>query len=229
VISLYRFPAHRLGVYAPSVGAGRTMPVGPLSVLSQSGAEAALNGPMFEVCGDDCDVLDYLHYDPSRGVTAQGRYPSRGITVYVLNGVPHAARGRYAPDASSAAVQLYPPLVWNGSDETNPSLNTAAEWRAALCIMDDGNLAFAVGGPSSMTSFSRGLVEAGAVYAGYTDGGSSTSLVTPGGIDGSPRRSRVASWLVVNPSGLSGTLVASLGLGAAAAYWYYRRRRLRQK
>jgi hypothetical protein len=67
--------------------------------------------------------------------------------------------------------------------------------RAALAIMQDGRLALIISQQMLMSEFADALVTAGAVYAGYTDGGSSTAMAEMTGTHGGDRP--VAVWLVV--------------------------------
>jgi hypothetical protein len=220
-LTLVLFPASRLSVFAvPIPGrAGEFAPIAPGVVLQQSGGIAALNGPMFENCANQdlpsgnvsysrsvCSnlrsftshgVIRYVHLDTKRGLNTGGG-SADGITISVVAGAPIATRGGVVPQGATAAVQGYPPLVWNGQNVTTTTLNTGAEWRSGLAIMSDGRLALAIGA-MSMTAFADALIAAGALYALYTDGGGSTSLVLPNGTrKGASEGRKVGSWLVVS-------------------------------
>jgi hypothetical protein len=119
--------------------------------------------------------------------------------------------------------------VLDGSVVTSPDIDYDVVWRAGLAAMADGSMALAVM-QSSMDDFARALQGAGAVQAGYTDGGGSAALVTPDGVAGSSEGRRVATWLTVGGAGADGggaswleaTLVAvAVGTGA----WYLLRHR----
>ena len=63
----------------------------------------------------------------------------------------------------------------------------------------------------SMPAFAQALVNAGALYAGYTDGGGSTHLVTPDRIRGASEQRRVATWLIAENRG--GVTATDIGVG----------------
>jgi phosphodiester glycosidase len=218
-VTLFGFSASQLGIHEQVISPGRTVPHGPTEVLSLSGAAAALNGPQYDLCngGTDatsqCDIVDFLQFDGSRGVNDPGTRPGQGITISIVNGTPQVMPGGVMTPGASVAVQLWPPLVTGGQNVTNASLNTDVVWRSALCVMNDGSMAFAVG-MMAMSDFADALVAAGAVTAGYTDGGGSSSLVVPGAVVGSSEGRRVASWLVVNQGN---PFVMFLGIGAIVA------------
>jgi len=75
----------------------------------------------------------------------------------------------------------------------------------------------------SMQIFAAQLIDAGAIYAGYTDGGGSTHLVTPGGIQGASEQRRVATWLIAEESGVSagdiGIGLALIAIAGGLLYW----------
>ncbi len=168
-------------------------------------AVAVLNGPMFEVTDPVhtdyqrylTGKLDYHLYD-SRGVSDDGgtATDARGVTLSVTpSGVIAQSGDAVTPDAT-AAVQLYPPLVRGGVAVASAQKNTDVTWRAALALLADGRLAFAVG-HMPMAQFAAALVALGAAEAGYTDGGGSARLAVRGKFYGSSENRRVVSWLLV--------------------------------
>lgn len=210
-LSVVSFQPSQLGLFALPLQGSRVTPVNPAEILLRSGGIAALNGPMFGVCpGQDlpsgnaaygssqCDTLSYGHYDEKSGLIIPSAHASQGITIAVVGNEAIAVRGSEYPPDASVAVQLYPSLVESGRVTASPSVNTDRVWRSALVILENGNLAFVVG-QMSMNAFATAIVEIGGVYAGYTDGGGSTSLVSTMGVVGAHEYRPVASWLIVKP------------------------------
>lgn len=227
-LTIYAFSPSQLGVFAKPVqvadGQG-FLPIASFDVLAQAGAVAALDGPMFRHCAgqnlppgnaayalSQCGYPEFLVYDAST-VSYEGENPNEGITISIANGRASVARGaRLAPNAQ-VAVQLFPTLVFEGAVEvSNSGTNANAERRAALAIFPD-RLAFIVGA-SDMISFARAIRDLGAIAAGYTDGGGSTSLITPQGYYGAGEHRRVPTWLIVRGGGLGGA-GAALVVGLA--------------
>lgn len=230
-LTIYSFAPSRLGVFGAQA-AGDFAPLGPDDVLAASGAVAALDGPEFDLCAGQglpagnaayavagCARPAALVYDAARGLAAPGRRSGAGLTVSVVGGRAVVAPGDAAAPGASAAVQLWPPLVSGGQVvASDTGSNAEVNGRAALAVLDDGRLAFAVG-RMPMVAFARALAAAGATDAGYTDGGGSTALVVPGAVYGSSERRRVPTWLTVEPAGpgagvVVGALLAAAGVAA---------------
>lgn len=215
-LTLAAFDPASLGILALPDPNGTVLPIAPGEVLHYApNADAALDGPMFDTCGGadyasaECDVPLFLQYDTQRNVSLPGQRPGVGVLIAVVNGAAMASRTIQVPDGASVAVQLYPALVDRGNP-VSPSDSTA-EQRAALALLDDGRLAFAIGA-MSMPAFAQALIDAGAIYAGYTDGGGSTHLVTPDRVRGASEQRRVASWLVAEGGGGATTTDVGIGL-----------------
>lgn len=226
-LTLVLFSPSELGIYAKPV-AGGFAPVSPATILRDADAVAALNGPMFDVCSGQaipagnagyarsvCDVLEYRHQDGA--VQARGSYPSRGMTFSVMGDSVVVQHGDQAVAGAKVAIQGYPPLVDSGQNVAMYSPNVDTVWRSALALMRDGRLALAIGN-MPMPLFAARLLEAGATYAAYTDGGGSTALVTESGITGSSEHRPVPSWLVVRKTSNAGWWI--LGGVALATAWF---------
>lgn len=249
VLTYYAFPPSALGVYATPTAGGYTPHRSDAPI--RAGAHAALNGPMFALCGGqsariaaahpgctgncqyayaDCERLDYAHLDATTGVVDAGRNPGDGLVIAVVDGA--AVVASEVPPNAAVAVQLYPALVRDGvvQPTSTGGSNTEIVWRSALAILADGSLAFVVG-RATMAGFARALADLGAFAAGYTDGGGSTALATDGGERvGSTEDRPVPSWLVARDpaSGSGASPNALLAVGAAAlaslaAWWLLRR------
>jgi hypothetical protein len=200
-------------------GAGVVVPSSPQNaadIFSQHAeVQAAIDGPMFGFCENtprsyasySCGRVDYLLLDIWRNVSVSGQsgYASRGVTFSVVNGRMTAARGRSVAQGASVAFQCYPGLVENGSiavRRKDDGPDTQRVGRVAVGLMQDGSMFFAYAA-TSMYEFAEMLRSAGALWAGYTDGGGSSSLVvrgSDGALYGSdsddPRGRRVPSWIV---------------------------------
>lgn len=177
--------------------------------------EVAIDGPMFTICPGQprnydqyqCGTVSYRLYDAQRQTSVAGERSKDdvGLTFSLIGGRLIAARGNAPAPGATVAVQTYPGLVENGAigvgnPETGP--NAESNWRVAMGILRDGR-AFFAHGRDSMFGFSTALRDAGAVWAGYTDGGGSASLVRRdqgGRLVGSdpddPGGRRVPSWVV---------------------------------
>ncbi len=231
-LHLVLFAPSELGLYAKPV-AGGFAPVGPAVILQAANADAALNGPMFDVCdgqtlphgnaeyaASTCDVLEYRHEDGA--LQTRGSYPSRGLTFSVMpDGSTRIQAGDQVAIGARVSVQMYPPLVQDGRSVAGSSPNVDTVWRSALVVMRDGRMAFAAM-VASMPAFATALVAAGAAWAAYTDGGGSSALVTSDGRIGSSEGRPVPSWLVVRKASGAGAWVAA-GLVALVAWWAWRR------
>lgn len=223
-LTILLFPASMLSVYAETSGSNRASPLNYSQALAATQAEAVLDGPMFDKCDSGqpysqqtCGEVLYRHYDLS-GINIPSSFPDRGITISVLgNGTARAARGADVAAGAKVAVQLYPELVWDG--EPSRVSDVDVKTRAALAIMSDGRLAFVVAQPMTMPQFARLLAQAGAVYAGYTDGGGSASMATNDYYAGSTEHRRVVTWLFakMRESSVVTAVRASPGSSAAIA------------
>jgi hypothetical protein len=161
-------------------------------------ADCILDGPMYNSKG-----VQYRLVDRAGGVDHKGQFPSRGYTVSVVNGAAEVLRGTAVPDGASVAVQGWPDLVSAGQSIASGSGNLSERtWRAALCVMVDGRLAFAVMPAVGMPTFAAALIAAGVVHAVYTDGGGSAEIAMRDGRRWGHTEDRsVASWLYVESEG----------------------------
>lgn len=183
---------------------------------------AVLDGPMYDDVGSTDAVLDYGYFDRVAHIEEPGMRPRSGITLLVNTdgSVRYDDQGSAIPDRLSddtlVAVQLYPALLLDRENATNRTQNTSTDWRAGLAYMDDGQLALAVM-RAPMWEFAEALRSAGAVHAGYTDGGGSTLLQTARGEHrGSSENRAVASWLGIRPSARSATPITTAEPGTHA-------------
>jgi hypothetical protein len=199
-LTLVAFPPSALRLALDSTAPGRVKYKRASEVLaSRPSALAVLDGPMYGPGGR----LLYKHFDKAAGVDEPGVNPGRGVIIRVLeNGTAVASSEARptdlpAPGAARVAVQLQPELVRDGRAVASGKGNLSERvWRAALCILADGRLAFAVM-VASMPDFAAALVAAGATAAGYTDGGGSGEITLRSGERYGHKEDRaVASWLV---------------------------------
>src|SRR5438046_860784 len=91
----------------------------------------------------------------------------------------------HLPDASTV-IQTWPLLVEEG---TNVALHDASndrhEARSAVGVSVDGRVFLATSdGALTMVELAQGLIELGALSAGYTDGGASRSMFVRGSAGG---------------------------------------------
>ncbi len=231
-LHLVLFDPSNLGIYTKPV-AGGFAPISPATVLADSGAVAALNGPMFDVCDGQslpygnaeyavsvCDVLEYRHQDGA--LQARGSYPSRGLTFSVLgDGSVQVLHGDQVASGAKVAIQGYPTIVADGHSVAGSSPNTDIVWRSALVLMTDGRMAFAVM-IASMPVFGTALEAAEVRYAIYTDGGGSSAEVTADGIIGSSERRPVPSWIIVRKPSPNGLLWLAGALALGLAWWVWK-------
>lgn len=227
-LHLVLFAPSELGVYAKPVTGGFA-PISPMTVLQDSGAQAAINGNMFDTCaGQDlpsdnaghyrqsvCDIPEYMVRDGN--LSAPGIYPTRGATISVVDGAAVVMRGANAPSNARVAIQGYPTLVLEGQrqDTAHGGSNVERVYRSMLARMNDGQLAL-VAGVGTMDSIGDAMIAAGVRDAIYLDGGGSTWLqTTEGGAYGASERRPVPSWVVVRKSGAS--LGGPIAAGAAVA------------
>lgn len=220
-----------LSLYAQSAGGDTAVPHSASEALQNSGGEAVLDGPMFTKCdpsgsyaSQDCGHVVYQHFDLSSGVSFESKRSSVGMTISVMpDGSTVAASGSTAAQGARLSVQLYPKLVVQGQPASVADQGVFG-YVAALAVMRDGRMAFVIGRNMSLPTFARQLADAGAVYAGYTDGGGSASLATLDGYVGSSEHRRVLTWLVAKPSTGSSMLamlaVAALAIGVG--WWWYK-------
>lgn len=216
-----------------SQGGTRATPHSPDEAISLApSAEAVANGPMFDTGpGTWADyrygMVLYRHFDSSTGVDIPSSRSSQGMTISVMpDGTTSTAMGDAVAAGARVAVQFYPALVVNGvvqdvADESFPYV-------AAVVVMSDGRMGFVVGRNMSLPTFAQRLADAGAVQAGYTDGGGSAAIITPTVYVGSSEHRRVLTWLVARvPSGSAAVQggVILVGLAVVGASWWLLRRR----
>lgn len=204
-------------------GAGVVVPRNPQTaeqMFSENpDVTAAIDGPMFGFCEGTprtynqytCGRVDYFLKDAARGVEVRGNsaYNRRGITFSLVNGRLLVSGGRSPDPRASVAFQCYPGLVERGNiavSRRDSGPDSESVGRIAVGTMRDGTMFFAHA-RVSLHQFAVLLRDAGAVWAGYTDGGGSSSLVTrdeQGRLIGSdsddPRGRRVPSFIVWSAS-----------------------------
>lgn len=157
---------------------------------------AAIDGPMFSVIrgpGDGAGNaayrtyrrgrLDYTHIDRGKGVDVATRYPDRGLTISVVGDRAYANRGSRVQTGASVAVQGYPSMVWQGTNEGSTRNDLDRNERSAFGILRDGRvfIAFAETGIRAMAET---LIAMGAEYATYGDGGGSGGMFVRSQPDG---------------------------------------------
>lgn len=221
------FQPSQLGLYAHAVTGG-FLPVSPDEILGLTNAEAAINGPMFDVCsGQDlppgnaqryassmCDRLSYKHRDPAIGLNAPGTNLFAGMTFSTTPRGVSVLPGSEVPPDAKVSIQTFPVLLQDGVNRASTSeVNNHSEYRSAIALMPDGRLAF-VAGTGTLHGFADAIAQSGVKFAGYTDGGGSTHLVTAGGKYGASEPRKVPSWLIVRPASVAptGRIAAALGL-----------------
>ncbi len=206
------FSPNQLGVFGMRGPQGGFIPFTADEVIAANPEFAAvLDGPMFEKCGGGHAYESYTCGDPGY-LLADGtlqeatEHPSRGGTIYIKDGVAEYASGAPA-NLPGIAVQGYPSLLENGENVASlTGQNAERGWRAALVLLENGNLAFAVG-QDTMPGFAARLKRIGGRYAVYTDGGGSAKIVTQNGERaGSSENRRVPVYLVVRQTGLAAGL-----------------------
>lgn len=207
------------------------MPMSADQALASTGADAVLDGTQFDACDglpyatSQCAYPDFLAFDQSSGVSANGLRPSDGVTIGVADGQAFAMPGSQTAPGATVAMQLWPALVVGSTVVAdNSGSNATQEWRAALAIMSPDQLAFVIG-PADMATFANQILQLGATDAGYTDGSYSAALATQDGMYGPTPLRRVPLWLVARPAvptavkaGLIATAIA-LGVGGLAWWW----------
>jgi len=205
------FPASALGVVAPA---------NPAAARAVFGANPdvmlAVDGPMFEYCEGQphdyavytCGTVRYLLQDNLSGVSVPGLpgYEDKGITISVVGGTAIGSLRRSPVPGASVAIQLSIGLVEDGAigvrDHPPDDPSGQNDHRLAVGIMPDGKIAFAYA-RAPVYEFAVMLRDAGMRWAGYTDGGGSSSLVMrkpDGSLEGTdaddPDGRRVPSWIV---------------------------------
>lgn len=209
-LSLVRFAPGELGVMA---SASAMRPEAARAAVPK--ARALLDGPMFGAAcgGEGPGCLQYRLLDAKRGVDSPSRYPSRGSTLSIVAGRPVVLAGDEVLPGADVAVQCYPTLVWEGA--LGPASGADAVWRAALVLFADGGLGFAIR-HGTIPAFASELLSAGARWAGYTDGGGSTSLWDGSSRAGHPSPRAVPAWLLAEPRGAGAGPWLAAAAGAAA-------------
>lgn len=218
--------------------------------------EAVIDGPMFGYCEGEphdyaryrCGAVDYFLHDEDEGVHVEGDADkaSRGATFSVVGGAVVVAPGKSPAPGARVAFQLYPALVEDGRIAVGQAApgrpDAEANHRSAVLVTRDGRVGFAYA-RTSMRDFAERLSAAGAAWAGYTDGGGSSTLVrrTPSGLEGTdaddPDGRRVPSFIAFrgpssglrragasSPATSPVALAAGLALLAVAVYLYAKRR-----
>lgn len=208
-------------------------------------ALALIDGPMFAV--DDGlpystsqrDRLLYRYLDVSRGINVASVWPTRGATLSVANGRAMMAPGSIEQPGSTFAVQGYPTIVRGGGNVANPTSDTEQVGRAAIVLLSDGRVGFAVD-TIGMYAFGQALIAlraangASVTDAVYSDGGGSTALAlrnASGGANvvaiGMDARRVPAYVLAIPPSDSSVGKVLAIGgglaLGGLAAWFALKR------
>lgn len=232
MVALYRvdLPASALGV---EIG-----PASAQEVLARRPDQyAVLDGPMFDARGPQ-----YCLRDRKRGVDIASRFPSRGAIICVVAGRAQARRGGMPMAGSTVCVQGYPSLVEAGVVVATRSRDTELVGRAAVVLRRDGNVSLVAARAASMFDFAEALADQlDAEWAIYTDGGSSTALVTRETEMLDLARRRLPSWIVARrdpslasldpslasladgpSSGLHPLVLAGGAIAAGAAlYWLF--------
>lgn len=220
-------------------GLGAVIPARPVTAeevfRSHPDVLIAIGGPMFSFCEGqprdysryDCGRVSYAMRDEGRGTRAPGlRSNDRvGVTFSVVGGSLVAARGNAPASGARVSIQAYPGLVEDGQIAVGaPTSGPDAETngRVGLGVLRDGRAFFAYA-RCSLRVFAERLRAAGATWAGYTDGGGSSSLVmrTAGGLEGvdadDPRGRPLPTWVVWSSPRPEASWGAILALLAAAA------------
>lgn len=203
-------------------------PIRASEAIEHTGAEAVLDGPMYRDCPGECRDIRFLHFQ--RGsIDIRSDEPTVGITAAVFpDGSTSWTRGGNLPEGASVAVQLFPSLVENGRSVAENSPNTESSWRAALGELEDGRLAFVIW-RGSVPEFARKLARAGFRWAGYTDGGGSTSMQVGDTRLGATDNRAVGSFLLAKSASSTTRIwiivlgtIAGLGLVALVGWLVYR-------
>lgn len=180
---------------------------------------AAIAGPMWHESGRTLAML----YQPSKNINIASRVPRYGLSVNVFSdGSIQCAHGAKRFDGASLAVQGFPSLIENRVAQPTTEHDSGGEWRSALVAWPAHKwIGFAIG-HMGMDVFRDRLLRRGIPWAVYTDGGSSTNLVSATQRVGHPRPRTLPGWLeaIAPPCGPSTLAKVGLGVGALAAAWY---------
>lgn len=191
MVALYQvaLPASALGV---EIG-----PATAADILARRPDQfAALDGPMFDARGPQ-----YTLRDKSRGIDIASRFPTRGAIICVVNGRAQARRGGMPMAGSTVCVQGYPSLVEAGQVVASRTHDTSLVGRAAIVLRRDGNITLVAARAASMYDFAQAISDQlDAEWAIYTDGGSSTALVTREVVLLDTTSTRLPSWVVARRS-----------------------------
>jgi hypothetical protein len=171
------FPASWFRVYQPFTPmSGREFLAAHEEVI------ACADGAMFGFCAGephdyriyDCGVVDYGFFDGVTRALQLPRYPSRGASLLIEDGVARAVDGGHVREWSRASVawQGYPSLIREGRIVHNPASDPGRTTRAGVGVLADGRVFFAAMN-DSMHGFTLAGAEVGAVELLYGDGGGS--------------------------------------------------------
>lgn len=229
-LTMLPFDAAQLGVYVKPGGRPNiaTLQTAQDVFAAVPDALAALDGNMF----DGSSTIVFANYDPRTGTNVAGATRSArlgdtttvGATLSVVDGRAVWANGRRVAPGASAAVQLYPKLVWDGQNVQDRNVDTDSVWRAGVGELEDGRLLFAVY-KGANHDFATALVNTTAlgsrvVRFGYTDGGNSTDLAlrdgTRAGYPLGPGLHKVAAHVIVHAP-VPGAPAPGTGVGGVLA------------
>lgn len=240
-------PASSLGVIVSttpgSSSTGRKIPAGDAVTMAKARSSlfaAVLDGPMFTDTGATSRFRFRL-LDEFARVDSAGREPDHGATLSVdVSGRAVVLPGDRITDGATVAVQCYPVLAADGVAKTvaNTKSNNERVWRAALVLLRSGEVAFVVG-VGALPAFARAVaaMDGGTLWAGYTDGGSSTELRTERQRWGFSRPVSVLTWLAlfaslpggapprppVGGNAPKGSLLAPAAAVGAVLWWLFGR------
>lgn len=230
---IVEFSPSALGIAARPISSERYEPIALSDVMWQDDVLAAIDGPMFGNCDpgstyatSHCADPRYAQLDRSVSLSdpPNAGNDTSGVSVSIVDGMPIWSLGGSFDPRSTVGVQMYPTLVADGvvSSVSTSGSNAQRVRRMALGQMANGNLAF-IYGTDSLAGFARRCREAGAVWAGYTDGGGSASLGYRDALTGTVRRfgvpeaseRRVAVFLVARRPSVVGETLKTAGAGLA--------------
>lgn len=160
-------------------------------------AAVLVDGPMFSPAGA---VTEWTLRDRQTGASVAGTRAREGVVLLVEAGRARVARPP-APDSADVVVGLWPPLVEASRVvATDVGTNRERVWRVGVGATSTGDVVV-VAHVGPMTGLARELVAAGAVGAGYTDGGSSSAVWVAGhgvvpALSAAPR---VPAWIAAEP------------------------------
>lgn len=178
-------------VIGPASTLGAVLGGSPSEALAARGAVAIACGPMFSG-----GLPENLLRDEGAGVDVPSRFPSRGATVAVVDGLAYVATGAEVLGAAAVAVQGSPELVRRGRLE--PVADSPRVRRVALAVMPGGQRVALVSFVGTMADFGRELLEGGAVEAVYLDGGRAAHLqVGAAALVAFDPSERPASWVTL--------------------------------